>query len=141
MQAFGSAEQWVFDMLAERHPELAKKWLEKLEASEWNNYLSEGEAMEITAQLRNQDGRSGAHWSLQSFVAAVESLDMPVEHAPYFNKYALWATANMLYSDHAKSAKKYIGDESKLPAYFYDLAVEQLTDVDRPHFVREYFKI
>ena len=141
MRAFGAAEMWIFDMLEERHPELAKKWLEKLEASEWNNYLSEGEAMEITAQLRNQDGRSGAHWSLQSFIAAVESLELPVEHSPYFNKYALWATANMLYSDHAKSAKKYIADDSKLPAYFYDLAVEQLTDVDRPHFVREYFKV
>lgn len=139
MKAFGSAEQWVFGMLAERHPEIAKKWLDKLEASEWNNYLSEGEAMEITAQLKNQDGRTGAHWNIPTFVGAIESLGAPVENSPYFNKYALWATANMLYSDHAKSAHKYIGDESKMPAYFYDLAVEKLTDVDRPHFVRKYF--
>lgn len=141
MQAFGRAENWVFDMLTDRHPDLARKWLDKLEASEWNNYLSEQEANEIVASLRGQDGRAGAHWSMQTFFNAVEGLGGEVERPPYYNKYALWATANMLYSDHAGSARKYIGEESKMPAYFYDLAVEQLTDPDRPHFVREYFKL
>lgn len=141
MRAFGDAEVWIFGMLADKHPELAQKWLDKLEASEWHNYLSESEAMDVVAGLKSQDGRTGAHWNLPTFVGAVESLGGPVENPPYYNKYALWATANMLYSDHAKSARKYIGDESKLPAYFYDLAVEKLTDVDRPHFVREYFHL
>lgn len=139
MRAFGDAEVWIFGMLADKHPDLAQKWLDKLEASEWHNYLSESEAMDVVAGLKSQDGRTGAHWNLPTFVGAVESLDGAVENPPYYNKYALWATANMLYSDHAKSARKYIGDESKMPAYFYDLAVEKLTDVDRPHFIREYF--
>lgn len=139
MRAFGDAEVWIFGMLADKHPELAQKWLDKLEASEWHNYLSESEAMDVVAGLKSQDGRTGAHWNLPTFVGAVESLGGAVENPPYYNKYALWATANMLYSDHAKSARKYVGDESKMPAYFYDLAVEKLTDVDRPHFVRHYF--
>lgn len=139
MRAFGDAEVWVFGMLADKHPEIAQKWLDKLEASEWNNYLSEMEAMDIVAGLKSQDGRTGAHWNLPTFIGAVESLGGAVERPPYYNKYALWVTANMLYSDHAKSAAKYVGDESRMPAYFYDLAVEQLTDVDRPHFVRKYF--
>lgn len=141
MKAFGAAEQWVFCMLEDKHPDIARKWLDKLEASEWHNYLSEAEAIEIVAQLKSQDGRSGAHWNIPTLTAAVESLGGDMERPPYYNKYALWATANMLYSDHAKSAKKYVGDESKLPAYFYDLAVEKLTDVDRPHFIREYFHL
>lgn len=141
MKAFGSAEMWIFGMLADKHPELAQKWLDRLEASEWHNYLSESEAMEIVAGLKSQDGHSGAHWNMATFFGAVESLGGAIENPPYYNKYALWATANMLYSDHAKSAAKYIGDESKMPAYFYDLAVEKLTDVDRPHFVREYFHL
>jgi hypothetical protein len=40
MVVFGDAERWVFSMLAEEHPELAEKWLSKLEAGRWNNYLS-----------------------------------------------------------------------------------------------------
>ncbi|MBQ2417241.1 MAG: hypothetical protein II282_03495 [Alistipes sp.] len=141
MRAFGSAEHWVFDMLAERHPDIARKWLDKLEATEWNNYLSEAEAVDIVSNLKNQDGRTGAHWNMATFFGAVESLGGAIENPPYYNKYALWVVANMLYSDHAKSAAKYIGDESKMPAYFYDLAVEKLTDVDRPHFIREYFHL
>lgn len=140
MRAFGSAEHWVFDMLVERHPDIARKWLDKLEATEWNNYLSEAEAVDIVANLKNQDGRTGAHWNFATFANAVQSLGGEMEKPPYYNKYALWATANMLYSDHAKSATKYVA-EDKLPAYFYDLAVEKLTDVDRPHFIREYFSL
>ncbi|MBQ6870041.1 MAG: hypothetical protein IJO90_04610 [Alistipes sp.] len=141
MKSFGSAATCMFNMLAERNPDIARKWLDKMEASEWHNYLSEQEAIEVVAQLKSQDGRSGAHWSMPMFSAAVESLGGNMERPPYYNKYALWATANMLYSDHAKSAKKYVGDESKMPAYFYDMAVEKLTDIDRPHFVREYFHL
>lgn len=140
MRAFGSAEHWVFDMLAERHPDIARKWLDKLEATEWNNYLSEAEAVDIVSNLKSQDGRTGAHWNLATFANAVQSLGGEMEKPPYYNKYALWATANMIYSDHAKSATKYVA-EDKLPAYFYDLAVEKLTDVDRPHFIREYFSL
>lgn len=141
MRAFGDAEVWIFGMLADKHPELAQKWLDKLEASEWHNYLSESEAMDVVAGLKSQDGRTGAHWNMATFVNAVQSIGGEMENPPYYNKYALWATANMLYSDHYKSAKKYVGDESKMPAYFYDLAVEKLTDVDRPHFIREYFHL
>lgn len=140
MKAFGEAEMWIFGMLADKHPELAQKWLDRLEASEWNNYLSEAEAVDIVSNLKNQDGRTGAHWNLATFANAVQSLGGEMEKPPYYNKYALWATANMLYSDHAKSATKYVA-EDKLPAYFYDLAVEKLTDVDRPHFIREYFSL
>lgn len=139
MRAFGDAEVWIFGMLADKHPELAQKWLDRLEAAEWHNYLSEAEAVDIVANLKAQDGRTGAHWNFATFANAVQSLGGEMENPPYYNKYALWATANMLYSDHAKSARKYVGDESKMPAYFYDLAVEKLTDVDRPHFIREYF--
>lgn len=141
MHAFGSAEMWIFGMLADKHPDIARRWLDRLEASEWHNYLSEQEAIDIVAQLKSQDGRSGAHWNMPTFMGAVEQLGGVVERPPYYNKYALWVTANMLYSDHAKSARKYIGDESKMPAYFYDMAVEKLTDVDRPHFVRDYFHL
>lgn len=141
MKTFGSADRWAFFMVVDEHPELARKWLDKLEASDWYNYLSESESEEVIASLRDHNGYTGAHWDMDLFCETVLSLGGNVEHHPYYNKQALWVTANMLYSDHEKSAKKYIGNESLMPAYFYDLAVEKLTDVDRPYFIRDYFHL
>lgn len=138
MQTFGNAEKWAFGVIAEKQPEIARRWLDRLEAGYWHNFLSEAEASELAAKFVNQDGTKGAHWNLATFSAVVESLNAPMEVAPKFNKYALWLTANMLYSDHAKSVKKYIAEEN-LPTYFYEQAVESLTDIDRAHFIRPYF--
>jgi hypothetical protein len=140
MMAFGDAEKWVFHMLAEKHPELAEKWLTKLEAGKWNNYLSKSEAEEIVSKLINQDGSHGAHWDYETFKAAVESLGGKMTDEPFYNCWALWAVANMRYSDNAKSAAEFVPKEM-MPKYFYNVAVENLKDVDRPRFVRDYFKV
>jgi hypothetical protein len=140
MIAFGDSEKWVFHMLAEKHPELAEKWLTKLEAGKWHNYLSKSEAEEIVSKLINQDGSHGAHWDYETFKAAVESLGGKMTDEPFYNCWALWATANMRYSDNAKSAAEFVPKEM-MPKYFYNVAVENLKDVDRPRFVRDYFKV
>lgn len=140
MMAFGDSEKWVFHMLAEKHPELAEKWLTKLEAGKWHNYLSKSEAEEIVSKLINQDGSHGAHWDYETFKAAVESLGGKMSDEPFYNCWALWATANMRYSDNAKSAAEFVPKEM-MPKYFYNVAVENLKDVDRPRFVRDYFKV
>lgn len=140
MMAFGDSEKWVFHMLAEKHPELAEKWLTKLEAGKWHNYLSKSEAEEIVSKLINQDGSHGAHWDYETFKAAVESLGGKMTDEPFYNCWALWATANMRYSDNAKSAAEFVPKEM-MPKYFYNVAVENLKDVDRPRFVRDYFKV
>ena len=140
MMAFGDSEKWVFHMLAEKHPEMAERWLSKLEAGKWNNYLSKREAEEIVAKLVNQDGTHGPHWDHDTFKAAVESLGGKMEDMPYYNCWALFATANMLFSDHHKSAAEFV-PRDMMPKYFYSMAVEQLKDVDRPRFVRDYFDV
>jgi hypothetical protein len=140
MMVFGDAEKWVFDMVAEKHPELAEKWLAKLEAGQWNNYLSRGEAERIALSLVNQDGIKGPHWDYETFKAAVESLGGKMTDEPYYNCWALWATANMRYSDNAKSASEFV-PKDMMPKYFYNVAVENLKDVDRPRFVRDYFDV
>jgi hypothetical protein len=127
-------------MLAEKHPELAEKWLTKLEAGKWHNYLSKSEAEEIVSKLINQDGSHGAHWDYETFKAAVETLGGKMTDEPFYNCWALWATANMRYSDNAKSAAEFVPKEM-MPKYFYNVAVENLKDVDRPRFVRDYFKV
>lgn len=138
MMAFGDAEKWVFHTLAEIHPELAEKWLTKLEASKWYNYLSRCEAENIAAKLINQDGTKGAHWDYETFKNAVEPLGAKMKDEPFYNCYALWLTAQMLWSDHHKSASEFVPKDLE-PRYFYNMAVEKLTDADRPKFIRPYY--
>ena len=138
MLAFGDAERWAFKKMHDMSPKDAQCWLDKLESMNWNNYLSKQEAEEATNKLVNQNGAKGPHWGFETFKNAVESTGGIMSEKPYYNCYALWATANMLYSDHYDSAKKYV-PESDMPKYFYASALEKLKDVDRQKFVRWYF--
>lgn len=130
------------------NPRLYKEMVEKMEATEWNNYLTESEATKIASALVNQNGSTGAHWSYDIFKGAVESLGGKVAEMPYYNCYALWVVANMLYSDHAQSVAEDMGYKTpaevpneKMALSMYKKAVEKLKDLDRPHFVREYFEL
>lgn len=138
MMVFGRAEHWVFNELLPTNPKLAQQWLDKLEASEWCNYLSQAEAEKIASELHNQDGTKGAKWSYATFESVVKSFGGEMSREPKFNKYALWVTSNMIYSDHARSLKEIVSDND-LPRVVYKMAMERLADMDRPRFVREYF--
>ena len=140
MMAFGDAEKWMFHALAEKHPEIAEKWLTRLEASKWHNYLSASEAVQIAAGIINQDGTKGAHWDYDVFKEAVESLGAKMSDEPYYNCWSLWIMANALWSDHYKSLSKYIPKEQE-PEVYYELAVEKLKDVDKPKFIRTYYNL
>lgn len=140
MMAFGDAEKWMFHMLAKEHPEIAEKWLTKLEAGKWHNYLSKTEAEEIAAKLVNQDGSRGPHWSHETFKAAVESLGAKTEEEPFYNCWALWIMANALFSDHHKALMEFVPKEQE-PKVYYLMAVEKLKDVDYPKFIRKYYDL
>lgn len=140
MKILACADAWGFAQMVAMQPKVAQKWLDKLEAIEWYNYLSKSEAEEIVAGLQNQNGARGGKWTYEAFMQAVEAFGGRIEEAPYYNCYALWATANMLYSDHAKSVSHYV-PEDEWPKYFYLTAVEKLKDPDRKRFVRPYFGV
>lgn len=140
MKIFGETEKWAFGKMLETSPKIAEQWVDKLEAMNWNNYLSKAEADEIVAKFINQDNSRGAHWGYDVFKGAVESLGGNMAEAPYYNCYALWVVANMIYSDHYNSASEYVPKED-MPKYFYSMAVEKLKDKDRPRFVRDYFGV
>lgn len=146
MMAFGDAERWAFKRMQEVSPKDAQCWLDKLEAMHWKNYLSKAEAEEIAAKLINQNGRIGPHWNYEVFKDTVEKLGGKIYEKPFYNCYALWITANMLYSDHAVSTAEDMGMNSpeavpneKMALSMYKKAVEKLKDVDRPMFIRGYF--
>lgn len=47
---------------------------------------------------------------------------------------------NMVHSDHGRVIGKWVdGDAGKYVEFCYDLSISQLTDTDRPRFVRGYF--
>jgi hypothetical protein len=46
----------------------------------------------------------------------------------------------MRYSDNAKSASEFV-PKDLMPKFFYNVAVEDLKDIDRPKFVRDYFHV
>lgn len=138
MHIFGEAEKWAFRKVADKDTTMAEKWIEKLEPARWNNYLSREEATEIVNDLVSTDGSRGAQWNYETFKNAIESIGGKMMEEPCYNCYALWATANMLYSDHKGSAMTYVARDMHV-RFFYAMAVEKLKDKDRPHFVREYF--
>ena len=140
MNVFGKAEQWAFSRMLELSVDDAKRWLEKLEPTEWNNYLSREEANQIVSNFVNQDGTRGAHWPYETVKQVVEKNGWDLSDEPYFNCYALWVTMNMIYSDHSISLSEYIG-EDELVKFIYKMSVEKLRDRDRERFIREYFAL
>ena len=148
MQIFGMAEEHIFHRLTESDPAMAEAWLAMLMPVEWNNYLTKDEAKEIGEHMENQDGTMGFHWPCDVLFSAVESLGGVIEEMPYYNKYALAATMNMIYSDHADSIAVDMGGKKasdipneKMAMSCYRKAVEKLKDPDRPRFVRWYFHV
>ena len=146
MKIFGEAEKWAFAKMLAVDPKTAEAWVAKLEAIEWYNYLSDSEAVQIASALINQDGTQGAVWDKATFLSVIEKGGGEAERMPYYNSNALWVTAAMIYSDHAKSIAEDMGYNSvaevpveKLAMSTYRKAVEKLCDKDRKYFVRPYF--
>ena len=147
MKIFGEAEKYMFREIAVAHPDMAETWLSHLEAVCWDNYLSEREAGNINKRTVNQDGTKGFHWGYEIFCNAEKSLGGQVEDKPHYNSYALWVTANMIYSDHAKSISEDMGYKTpqevpadKMALSCYRKAVENLEDEDEGFRIRRYFK-
>ena len=147
MHVFGEAEKWIFHDLADKYPEMADNWLSHLEGIEIYNYLSEREMLNISKRMTNQDGTKGFHWDYATLEKALKELGGKMHDEPYYNCYALATVVNMIYSDHAMSIAMDLGFKTpkdtpngNMALSCYRKAVEKLKDVDRPHFVRDYFK-
>lgn len=147
MEVLADVCEWLFCQAAAKMPDIAESALAHLAATEWNNYLSQDEAMNIGKRTINQDGTKGFHWPHDVFTSAVKSLGGVVEEKPYYNSYALCVTANNIYADMALSISADMGYKSpnetpneKMAFSCYNKAVELLKDVDGGYKVRKYFK-
>lgn len=147
MEVLEEVCEWLFCQAAMKMPEVAESALSHLAATDWNNYLSQKEAMNIGKRIVNQDGSKGFHWNHDVFTKAVESLGGVVEEKPFYNSYALCVVANSIFSDMALSISMDLGYKSpqevpneKMALSCYRKAVELLKDIDKGYNVRKYFK-
>lgn len=140
MKIFGEAEKWVFDQINKTNPDLARRWVDRIEAVRWNNYLCESDANALASKLINQDGSKGPKWNVSQIDAVVKSNGGKVSEAPYYNEYALFLVMNMLASDHWNTLSS-IAPEDMMPLLIYQLAIDKLKDIDRPHFVKDYWHL
>ncbi len=146
MIIFGKAEQKMFAKLAYSNPNMAKEWLNMLEAVCWNNFLTEEQAEQLASKIINQDQSVGPHWTMDVFFSVVPKLGGNLEEEPYYNRYALWLVANSHYSDFARSTAEDMGyrtpeevPQEKMALSMYRKAVESLKDIDKLHYVTSYY--
>ena len=142
IHAFGETMKCMMKDFMSMKPEMAQEYIDKLSAIEWNNYLTKKEAMAIVANI---DPKCG--WDFVEWEKTMESMDLRLEDKPYYNKWALFVTMNMLYSDSAKSiaviAGKTLEDMPKDELFtdIHMLALDKLEDKDGMFDVRAYFNI
>lgn len=151
MKLFGVASTNIFNKAAEIHPELAMAMLDMLSAMEYHNFVTPVEATEVAAHFVNEDTMvtgtpeptKGPHWSMDVLKSFLAQRGLPLEEKPYYNWPALWLTVNMEYSDLANTFVELLGskENERLAVASYKVALAKLRDLDRPHFVREYFEL
>lgn len=151
MKVFGSAFTKMFDNVATQHPELAMATIDFLMGMEYNNFVTSAEATNVANRFINDDTKisgsgepgKGPHWNMDALKGFLAQKGLPLEEKPYYNGAALWLTMNMIYSDFANTLTDVLGtkDAEKIAVTCYKLAVARLKDLDRPHFVREYFEL
>lgn len=125
--------------LYERDPEAFEEAMEVAEGvTQYNNYMSENEARTVTSKLQNFDNTRGAKWSPDTFFGKVKELGAEKEKEGKFNCWALYATANMIYSDYGGTLTNYAGGNDFV-VLVYSLAVDFLQDADMPRKARWYF--
>lgn len=74
----------------------------------------------------NDDGTTGAHWTIEQTSAVAESVGVMFTH---ITDWCWWITLNMMYSDYSKVAEKYgVGTAE----FYADMAKSFLFDPDGP---------
>ena len=139
MQVFGNVHREMMEWMIQNKPDLAQEWLDKLEAIRWCNYLSPKEAEKIVAAMDPK-----APWSRDVWRSAMESLGLPMEDAPHYNRCALWTEMNKMYSDFGDEIAGLLGraltpSDRDIITACYRMALKTLRDRDGIYDIRAYF--
>lgn len=135
MKLFGKVEREAMLLLAKNIPDKAQELIERLCAVEWDNYLTEREAEEITSKMEPQ-----RPWPREQWKTMLEQHGYKFDEEPYYNRWALYTTMCMIYSDDIESLKHFANGVDMFE-FIHALALNKLKDKDRVYNVREYFKV
>lgn len=142
MHILGRTIKAMVEELISCKPETAHEYLETLEAVNWNNYLTKKEACRIVKEMQPKKG-----WDISDWEKEIESLELNDNDDPYYNKWALYTTMNMIYSDSATTILKIMrcpseeNQEENLFKAIYYLSLDKLKDEDGVFNIRSYFNL
>ena len=142
MQVFGETMKGMMKDMVELRPDVAQDYFDKLEAINWHNYLSKKEATTIVSNMTPK-----GCWDMSEWETMMESQGVCMEEEPYYNKWAMYVTMNMIYSDSSTSIAKIVGKSlSSIPSNelfeaIHLLALDKLKDKDGMFNIRSYFHV
>lgn len=140
MKAFGRVMTDMMHDLISSSPSKAEEYIERLECVRWKNYLTQKEAERIVSEMEPV-----APWTRDVWKRTMESMGLPLEEEPYYNRCALWTEMNKVYSDSANSIAMIMGvpltniGTEKMVKATHALAVDNLKDEDGKYNIRSYF--
>ena len=139
MKTFGRVMTEMMDVMIQKMPTEAEEMIDKLESIKWHQYLTPKEAQKIV------DGMDpNGPWSRDVWKQTMESFGLPLEEPPYYNRCALWAEMNKVYSDFGDEIASLIGKplshtDKDIIAACYRMALKNLKDKDGVYDIRKYF--
>ena len=142
MERLGAMVKRVMGWMFKYEPQVAAQALVLLDdntATEYANRLTEQEAKDIVDQMKPQPT-----WTMQGLTASLQSMGLPTDVPPHFNRWALLTTMLMKKSDEGESLKAAIhanDRDERLARLIYNLAVNDLEDEDGKFRIRRYFKL
>jgi hypothetical protein len=139
MKAFGCVMTEMMDYLIQTKPDVAQDMIDQLEAIKWKQYLTPKEADRIFAGMDPK----GA-WPREAWKSTMESLGIPLEEPPYYNRCALWIEMNKIYSDFGEEIASLLGKplqptDKDIISVCYKMALKNLKDKDGIYHIRKYF--
>ena len=97
-----------------------------LSGTSYGSEFSHEDAKKWASEMVNDDGTTGAHWTIEQTTSVAEANDVEFSH---ITDWCWWIAMNMIYSDYGTVAEKYgVGT----PGFFADLAKAFLFDKDGP---------
>jgi len=139
MMLFGCVMTEMMDWMIQNKPDVAEEMIDQLEAIKWRQYLTPKEAEKIVAGMD-----PAGPWKRDAWKSTMESLGLPLEEAPLYNKCALWTEMNKIYSDFGAEIAAMIGKplsptDKDIITACYRLALRNLKDKDGVYDIRKYF--
>jgi len=142
MMLFGEVMNEMMERAIQRDTQFAQHVIDKLESMNWHQYLTKSEAEEICESISPR-----YEWSFDVWEKALKSLELENEKSPSFNKYALWALMNVMYSMHSDTLSQKILEltaedvtEEQMVQIIHALAVDLLTGgKDNKFNIKEFF--